>query len=119
MIDGRDDEAGIGQRLRGVVMLAEPAAPTVRKDDEGAFRAYGGTVLRPLQVEIRTDRKAAQRHMRRLRCARIPDRACERGIGLEKLNARGMRRRDETAENNGESPKRIAQRNVPLISRRS
>ena len=87
MIDRRDDEAGVGQRFRRIVMLAEESAPAVRKDDERKLCACNGTVLRALQAKIRADRKTAKRHMRRLRGARIPDRARQRRIELEKLNA--------------------------------
>lgn len=99
--------------LRGVVMLAEPAAAAVREDHQRELRPRDGTILHALQVEISTDRKPAQRYVRRLCCARIPDRACECGIGLEKLNARGLRRRAKTAQNDGESPKHAAQRKCP------
>nr|WP_246773925.1 hypothetical protein [Bradyrhizobium diazoefficiens] len=75
MIDRRDDEAGVGQRLRRIVLLAEKSAAAVREDDEGKFCARDRTILHALQVEIGADRKIAKRHMRRLRGARVPDRA--------------------------------------------
>lgn len=75
MIDGSDDEAGIGQRRRRVMVLAEPAASPVRKDDQRQLCAGDETILRALQVEIDTGRKTAKRDMCRLRRAGILDRA--------------------------------------------
>ncbi|WP_456622235.1 MULTISPECIES: hypothetical protein [unclassified Bradyrhizobium] len=113
MIDGGDDETGIGQRLHGVVLLDERPAPAVRDNDQRQLCAGDRTILHALQVEIGTDRKTAQRHMCRLRRAWIPDRARQGGIGFEKLNARGLRRRAKTRERDGESQKRAAQRKSP------
>lgn len=56
MIDGGDNEAGIGQRLRRVVLLAEKSTPSVRVDDERQLCARDGTILRAFQAEIGGDR---------------------------------------------------------------
>lgn len=113
MIDGSDDKAGVGQRLHCVMVLAEPPAPAVRDDHQRQLFPRDRTILDALEAEVGADRKIAERHMRGLHRARIPDRARQRRIGLEQLNAGGVSGRAKTAECDGESPKRPAQRKPP------
>ena len=80
MIDGCDDKAGFGQRLRGVVVAAKPTAPTVRNQDERKLRPYDGTILDAWQRYIDGRRQFAERYIFRLACAWIPNRAGQTGI---------------------------------------
>ena len=45
MINGCDDEAGIGQRLCSVMMHGEPPAPTVGEDNQRQLLPSHGTVF--------------------------------------------------------------------------
>jgi hypothetical protein len=49
----------IGERLLGVMVRAEPRAPSVREDDERELCARDGTILHAFQVEIGADRIVA------------------------------------------------------------
>ena len=101
MVDGGDDKAGIGQRLCGVMMCAEPGASAVRENNQRQFCPCDGTILYAHQAEIGGHRERAERHNFWLCGAWIPDRACQAGIGIEKLNPCGVGGRGQTTQGQG------------------
>ncbi len=76
MINGRDDKAGISQRLCSVIMPAEPPAPTVGENNQRQLGPCGGTILYARQPNIGGRRKITERYIFQLPCAWIPDGAC-------------------------------------------
>lgn len=91
MTDGCNDKAGISQRLCGVTMETEPAAATVGEDNQRQLRASERTIFHTVKRIGKGHREAAKPHALRLRCAWIPNSACERW-SVEQLDASAPRR---------------------------
>ena len=118
MIDRRDDKAGIPQRLCGVVMLAEPTATAVGKDNQRQFCSGEGTIFDAHQAKISDHCQIAERYFFRLAGAGIPDGACQ-SRRIQQLHARGVGGRSHATEDDGASPKHSAQQDSPLIPNRT
>src|SRR5271168_2305722 len=52
MADSGNDKSGIGERLGGVMMASEIAAPTMRDDDERQIVAIDGAIPYPRQSGV-------------------------------------------------------------------
>src|SRR5947209_8105369 len=111
MVDGCDDKAGVSQRLRSVIMLAEPSAPTVGKNHQRQFRSCDGTICNPRQSNIDGRRNAAERYMLRLSDARIPDSTREARARVEKLDTGSQHGRTQTTQN--QSAKMLLEYHAP------
>jgi hypothetical protein len=102
MTNGRDDKAGVGQRLCSVMMETEPAALTVGEHHQRELHASDRTIPHAFKGIGKGHSEAAKRHILRLSCTWIPNSARERW-SFEQLDASAPRGICQTTKCQGTS----------------
>src|SRR5476651_2454234 len=91
-----------------VIVPTEPPAAAVRENNQWQLCPRDRTIFHPGQADIGGRRKFPERYGLRLPCAWIPNSACQRRIGIEKLDTGRPRGRTQTTKYYGINPTCIA-----------